>query len=73
VCIITLLTEHYSGEQIDKSEMGATCSTYGGEQWAYGGLVRKSEGKRPLGRARSIWEDNIKMDLEKLEWGLGLY
>jgi hypothetical protein len=27
-------------------------------------LVRKSEGKRPLGRSRHRWEDNIKMDLQ---------
>ena len=27
-------------------------------------LVRKSEGKRPLGRPRRRWEDNIKMDLQ---------
>jgi hypothetical protein len=27
-------------------------------------LVGKSEGKRPLGRPRHIWEDNIKMDLQ---------
>jgi hypothetical protein len=26
-------------------------------------LVEKSEGKRPLGRPRRRWEDNIKMDL----------
>ena len=26
-------------------------------------LVGKPEGKRPLGRLRLIWEDNIKMDL----------
>jgi len=26
-------------------------------------LVGKSEGKRPLGRPRRRWEDNIKMDL----------
>ena len=30
-------------------------------------LVVKPEGKRPLGRPRRIWEDNIKMDLQ--EWG----
>jgi len=28
-------------------------------------LVRKPEGKRPLGRPRRRWEDNIKMDLRK--------
>jgi hypothetical protein len=27
------------------------------------------EGKRPLGRSRSMWEDNIKMDLRGNEWG----
>ena len=32
-------------------------------------LVRKSEGKRPLGRPRRRWKDNIKMDLQEVEWG----
>jgi hypothetical protein len=29
-------------------------------------LMRKSEGKRPLGRPRLIWEDVIRMDLREL-------
>ena len=29
-------------------------------------LVRKHEGKRPLGRPRCRWEDNIKMDLQEV-------
>ena len=29
-------------------------------------LVGKPEGKRPLGRPRRGWEDNIKMDLQKV-------
>jgi hypothetical protein len=33
-------------------------------------LVRKPEGKRPLGRPRRRWSDNIKMDL--LEIGLNV-
>ena len=32
-------------------------------------LVGKSEGKRPLGRARRRWEDNIKMDLQEVGCG----
>jgi hypothetical protein len=28
--------------------------------------VGKSEGKRPLGRPRNRWEDNIKMDLQEV-------
>ena len=34
-------------------------------------LVGKPEGKRPLGRPRCRWEDNIKMDLEELGRGCG--
>ena len=34
-------------------------------------LVGKPEGKRPLGRARRRWEDNIKMDLQEVGGGLG--
>jgi hypothetical protein len=29
-------------------------------------LVEKSEGKRPLGRPRHSWGDNIKMDLKEI-------
>jgi len=32
-------------------------------------LVGKPKGKRPLGRPRSRWEDNIKMDLQEMECG----
>ena len=33
-------------------------------------LVGKPEGKRPLGRPRRRWEDNIKMDLQKVGGGV---
>ena len=32
-------------------------------------LVWKPEGKRPLGRSRHRWEDNIKMDLQEMGCG----
>ena len=32
-------------------------------------LVRKPEGKRPLGRPRLRWEDNIQMDLQEVGRG----
>ena len=35
-----------------------------------GVLVGKPEGKRPLGRLRRRWEDNIKMDLEEVGYGV---
>jgi hypothetical protein len=36
---------------------------------AYRVLVGKPEGKRPLGRPRRRWEDNITMDLQEVECG----
>jgi hypothetical protein len=35
-------------------------------------LVGKPEGKRPLGRPRHKWEDNIKLDVQEVGWGYGL-
>jgi hypothetical protein len=35
---------------------------------AYRTLVGKPEGKRPLGRQRCRWVDNIKMDLREIGW-----
>jgi hypothetical protein len=32
-------------------------------------LVGKPEGKRPLGRPRRRWVDNIRMDFEEVGWG----
>jgi hypothetical protein len=38
-----------------------------GERWGvYRVLVGRAEGKRPLGRPRRRWEDNIKMDLREI-------
>ena len=38
----------------------------GGSRGVYRILVGKPEGKRPLGRPRRRWEDNIKMDLQEV-------
>jgi hypothetical protein len=35
-------------------------------------FVGRPEGKRPLGRPRRRWVDNIKMDIRELEWD-GIY
>jgi len=35
----------------------------------YTALVGKPEGKRPLGRPRCRWEDNIKMKLQEVGYG----
>jgi hypothetical protein len=41
---------------------------------AYRILVGKPKGKRPLGRPRSKWVDNIKIDFSEIGWdGMGWY
>jgi hypothetical protein len=39
-----------------------TCGTHGERRCVYRVFVGRSEGKRPLGRPRRRWEDNIKID-----------
>ena len=41
----------------------------GEERGAYRVLVRKPDGKRPLGRPRRRWVDNIRMDLQEVGCG----
>jgi hypothetical protein len=40
----------------------------GEEREAYRILVGRPEGRRPLGRPRRRWEDNIKMDIRARRW-----
>jgi hypothetical protein len=49
--------------------MGRACSTSEEEEKEYRILVGEPEGKRPLGRPRRRWVDNIKTDLREIEWG----
>jgi hypothetical protein len=41
----------------------------GERRGTYRALVGKPEGRRPLERPRRRWEDDIKMDLQKIGWG----
>jgi hypothetical protein len=47
-------------------EMGGAFSTNGEKRNAYRLLVRKPEGKIPLGKPRRRWVDNIEMDLGEI-------
>jgi hypothetical protein len=42
----------------------------GHRRGAYRALVEKSDGKRPLGGPRRKWEDNIKMNVKEVKWGM---
>ena len=47
----------------------APCSFVGEERGVYRVLVGKPEGKRPLGRPRRRWVDNIRTDLQEVGCG----
>jgi hypothetical protein len=50
--------------------MGGTFSADGKERGVYRVLVGKPGGKRPLGRPRNRWEDNIRKDLQEVGFWL---
>ena len=52
--------------------MGTACSTMGDRRSPHKAVVGRVQGKRPLGKRRRRWENNIKMDLQALGWGRGL-
>jgi hypothetical protein len=58
----------FRGEQVKEDEMGRACSTNGAKRNAYRILVGKPEGKKPPGRPRRRWVDNVKIDLRETEW-----
>jgi hypothetical protein len=49
--------------------VGEVCSANGEERNVYSLLAGNPEGRKPLGRPRQSWVDNIKMDL--IEIGMG--
>ena len=49
--------------------MGWACGAYGWGEGVYRVLVGKPEGRRPLGRPRRRWVDNIRMDLQEVGCG----
>jgi hypothetical protein len=50
--------------------MDGACSADGEGRGVYTVLVVKSEGKRPLGRPRRRWDDNIKAHLRQVGCGI---
>jgi len=48
--------------------MSGACSTYGEEERCIQGFGGRPAGKKPLGRPRHRWENNIKMDLQEVGW-----
>jgi hypothetical protein len=48
--------------------MGRACTANGENRNAYRILMGKPERKRPLGRPKCIWLENIKLYLREIEW-----
>jgi hypothetical protein len=48
--------------------MGRACSTNGAARNSYRIMVGKPEGKRPLGRPRGRWVENIKINHRDIRW-----
>jgi hypothetical protein len=58
--------KYYLGGQINWKGLYFACGKYKGEERCVQSFVGKPESKWPLGRPRSGWIDNIKVDLEEL-------
>jgi hypothetical protein len=58
-----LFTKYYSGDKIEKNEMGGACSTYGGRS-TYRVLLGKW--KVTTWKTMCRWEYNIKMDIQEV-------
>ena len=65
--MISILHQYCSGDEIENNGMSGACSTYGERRGVYRIVVEKIDGKRPVGRPKFKWEDNIKMDFWKLD------
>ena len=68
LCFV-LLTRYYTGDQVKKTEMGRTCSTYGGDERCIRDLVGKGELRRLFGRSRRRWGIKINCICERLIGG----
>jgi hypothetical protein len=55
---------YYPPQHFKEDEMSGTCGTHGDKRNTYKVLMRKSEGKKPLGRPKVRWANNIIMDFE---------
>jgi len=64
--MICFLTHYFSGDKIEKKEIGGHVTGMGERRGVYRILVGKPEGKRPLGRLTRSRENIIKIDLQEV-------
>jgi hypothetical protein len=68
---LVLLTHYCAGDKIEKYKKAGHVAQAEKERGLYRILMEEPEGRRPLGRPRCSWEDNIKADLQEVGWGGG--
>ena len=61
-----VLTKYCKFDQIEKNEMSGDVAGMEERRGVYRALVGRREGRRPLGRPRRRWEDNIETDLKEV-------
>ena len=64
-----MFTKYYSDDKSRRMRWAGHVAGMGERRGVCRVLVGKPEGKRPPGRLRRRWEDNIKMDLQEVGWG----
>jgi hypothetical protein len=52
-----------------ETEMGVICDSHSRYEKCMENIGWKIYGKRPLGRLRRRWEDNIRIDVREIGWG----
>jgi hypothetical protein len=61
-----LFAKYYYGDRIKADENGATVECMEAMRYSYKIVARKLEVKRPLGRPKCRWDNDIKMDLKDI-------
>jgi hypothetical protein len=72
-CNALVITQYCAAGKIKKNEMGWACGAYGGGERCAQGFGEEAWGNETIGRPRRRWDDNIKMDLEKVGGGCGVW
>jgi hypothetical protein len=70
--VYVLVNNHgiYTGDKIEKNEIGGACSAYGVWERRVQGFGVKTLGKETNGNTRCRWQDNIKADLQEEGYGV---
>jgi hypothetical protein len=61
--------KYNQNDEVKESKMDSVCNMHEKKN-AYRNLLKETEGKRPLGRSKRRWKDNIMLDLQEIGWAV---